>query len=114
VEKNKKKNKTDVFAAIGDPTRRKILMLLTASALSVQSIAENFDISRPAISKHIRILKEAGLIHVNQSGREHYCNLDPQGFVEIRDWLNFYEQFWKSKLASLEKVLHKNKKSRSS
>jgi DNA-binding transcriptional ArsR family regulator len=95
----------DVFAAIGDPTRREILKLLTAGALSVSVLAGNFDISRPAVSKHIRILKDAGLVHVDHAGREHFCTLDPKGFGAIRDWLSFYEGFWTANLARLEHLL---------
>lgn len=98
---------TDVFAAIGDPTRRHILMLLTAGALSINTIADNFSISRPAISKHVKILSQAGLITINDMGRERFCTLHVSGFNEIKDWLAFYEQFWKGKMARLGQVLDK-------
>jgi DNA-binding transcriptional ArsR family regulator len=110
-----KKPTADVFAAIGDPTRRQILSLLTAGALSIQGLAGNFDVSRPAVSKHIKLLEEAGLISVEDRGRERWCTLDPTGFNEIRDWLKFYDRFWTSKLKRLGKLLkkqttHKKKK----
>ena len=95
----------DVFAAIGDPTRRQILFLLTAGALSVNTLAQNFDISRPAVSKHIKTLEETGLIHIADSGRERLCTLNPAGFQEIRDWLAFYEQFWQNSLKKLGDLL---------
>ncbi len=100
--------KPDVFAAIGDPTRRQILLLLTAGTLSINSLAQNFDISRPAVSKHIKVLEQAGLVAINDSGRERFCILASTGFEEIRDWLAFYEQFWNNKLAKLGEVLDKN------
>jgi DNA-binding transcriptional ArsR family regulator len=106
----KKKPKVDVFAAIGDPTRRQILFLLTAGALSINALAENFNISRPAVSKHVKTLEEAGLISIEDKGRERYCGLHPAGFGEIRDWLDFYEKFWHSKLHRLGKLLNKQSK----
>ena len=104
----KKKNsgtRPDVFAAIGDPTRREILKLLTAGALSVSVLAGNFEISRPAVSRHVKVLKDVGLIHINEVGRENYCELDPKGFEEIKDWLSFYESFWKTNLINLGNLL---------
>jgi DNA-binding transcriptional ArsR family regulator len=98
----------DVFAAIGDPTRRQILMLLTAGALSINTLAENFNISRPAVSKHIKLLQQTGLIAINDIGRERFCTLDATGFNEIRDWLEFYEQFWNNKLTKLGQILDEN------
>ena len=100
-----KRQKTDVFAAIGDPTRRQILLLLTAGALSINALADNFPISRPAVSKHIKALEEAGLVSITDLGRERYCGLNPAGFGEIRNWLDFYEQFWTANLERLGTVL---------
>ncbi len=100
-----KKNKPDVFAAIGDPTRRKILLLLAARALSINMLAGNFDVSRPAISKHIKALAIAKLISIEDKGRERFCSLERAGFDEIKDWLSFYDQFWKNKLSDLGDLL---------
>ena len=105
-----KKQGADVFAAIGDPTRRKILFLLTAGALNVHVIAGNFNVSRPAISKHIKALAEARLVTIEDRGRERYCSLHPEGFTEIRDWLEFYENFWNQKLLRLGKLLKQKTK----
>jgi DNA-binding transcriptional ArsR family regulator len=99
------KNETNVFMAIADPTRRAILTLLTGGAMTVNALAGNFDISRPAVSKHIKILEEANLVHIDESGRERHCTLNREGFEEIKDWLAFYEVFWKSKLAKLGELL---------
>ena len=107
--------KPDVFAAIGDPTRRQILLLLTGGAMSVSTLAENFDVSRPAVSKHIKTLEQTKLISITDAGRERYCALNPEGFNEIKDWLAFYEQFWKQKLKNLGDLLnntYNNKKSK--
>lgn len=102
----------DPFHAIADPGRRDILMMLTHEKLSINAIAENFDISRPAVSKHIKILVEAGFIAITEQGRERYCELNAKGFNEIKEWVIFFEQFWKQKVANLEELLNKrhNKK----
>lgn len=102
----------DPFHAIADPGRRDILMMLTHEKLSINAIAENFDISRPAVSKHIKILEEAGFIAITEQGRERYCELNAKGFNEIKEWVIFFEQFWKQKMANLEELLNKrhNKK----
>lgn len=93
--------------AIADPTRRKILSLLTAGALTVNAIATQFDISRPAVSKHLKALSEASLINIADNGRERLCTLNEEGFDEIRDWLTFFDKFWNKKLKNLENLLNK-------
>lgn len=102
-----KKRKRDAFEAIGDPTRRQILMLLTAGALNMQVLAGHFSVSRPAISKHVKVLEEAALVSVEERGRERYCSLNEEGFNEIRDWLAFYDKFWRSRLGRLGVLLKK-------
>ncbi len=97
----------DPFHAIADPGRRDILMMLTTEKLSINAIANNFDISRPAVSKHIKILDEAGFITITEQGRERYCQLNQKGFEEVKHWIVFFEQFWNQKLLNLEKLLHK-------
>jgi DNA-binding transcriptional ArsR family regulator len=99
--------KPDVFQVIGDPSRRKMLMLLSEDSLTINSLADNFDMSRPAVSKHIRILNEAGFISIQDIGRERYCTLKKEGFEELEDWLSFFDNFWKSKLKKLEILLNK-------
>lgn len=96
----------DPFQAIADPSRREILMLLTKDKLSINALAGNFDMSRPAVSKHIKVLYEAGLILVNDRGRERYCELKPEGFEEIKNWIIFFDNFWKDKLQNLENLLN--------
>ncbi|AYD48890.1 ArsR/SmtB family transcription factor [Arachidicoccus soli] len=100
--------KLDIFQVIGDPSRRKMLMLLSAASLSINSLAYNFDMSRPAVSKHIKILETAGFISIEEIGRERFCSLKKEGFEELRAWLNYFDQFWDSKLKSLENLLNKN------
>jgi DNA-binding transcriptional ArsR family regulator len=101
------KTAADTFQAIADPSRRKILMLLTNDKLSINSLAGNFDMSRLAVSKHIKVLYEAGLIQIKDLGRERYCELKPDGFDEIKNWLVFFDQFWKGKLQNLENLLNR-------
>lgn len=97
--------KIDPFIAIADPTRRSILSLLAAGSMTISTVVEHFDISRPAVSKHLGVLQEAGLISITEQGRERYCELDQAGFEEIQEWLSFYEAFWQRRLLKLEKVV---------
>lgn len=100
----------DVFQAIADPTRRAILGLLTVQTLSLNAIAANFEISRPAISKHIKILNECGLIKIKQQGRERYCEAKLEKLNEVSKWIEQYRQFWESKLDALEIYLQQLQK----
>src|ERR1700748_792720 len=98
--------KLDTFQVIGDPSRRKMLMLLTAASLTISSLADHFDMSRPAVSKHIKILETAGFISIEDIGRERYCTLKKDGFEELQSWLNYFDEFWSSKLKKLESLLN--------
>ena len=100
----------DVFQAIADPTRREILDLIAYESLNLNSIAEHFDISRPAISKHIRILSECGLVLVRQDGRERYCEAQLQKLKLVSSWVDTYKSFWTRKLDALDQFLQKEKK----
>ena len=97
----------DAFQVIGDPSRRKMLMLLSDDNLTINSLADNFDMSRPAVSKHIKILHESGFISIRSIGRERYCTLKKDGFEELQDWLSYFDTFWTSKLKKLETLLNK-------
>ncbi len=97
----------DVFQAIADPTRREIINLLSRDALNLNAVAGNFDISRPAISKHIRILTECGLIVITQQGRERFCHADFKKLKEVSDWTSQFSRFWDNKLAALGDFLDK-------
>lgn len=103
-------NSIDVFMAIADPTRRSILAILTGGAVTVSALASNFDISRPAVSKHIKVLEQASLVNITESGRERYCQLNQQGFDDIKDWLGFYENFWTTRMIKFEQVLNEHAK----
>jgi DNA-binding transcriptional ArsR family regulator len=97
----------DSFQAIADANRRSILMMLSTNECTINTIAGQFDISRPAISKHIKVLEQAGLISIEDKGRERYCVLNQAGFTEIQNWLNYFENHWKKELANLETFLDK-------
>lgn len=99
----------DVFQAIADPTRREIISLLSKQSLTLNGVAENFDISRPAISKHIKILTECGLVVIKQQGRERYCHPDFRQLKEVSDWADNYRAFWNNKIDALEAFLAKEK-----
>ena len=96
----------DVFQAIADPTRREIINLIVHKSLNLNSVAENFDVSRPAISKHIKILMECGLLVIHQQGRERYCEARLEKLNEVSDWVEQYKKFWSAKLDALEHYLH--------
>lgn len=95
----------DVFQAIADPTRREIINLLAQQPLNLNAVAENFDVSRPAISKHIKILTECGLIVIKQQGRERYCEAQLKKLAEVSDWIEKYRVFWTAKLDALGNFL---------
>jgi len=100
----------DVFQAIADPTRREIINLLAQESLNLNAVAENFDVSRPAVSKHIKILTECGLVVIQQQGRERYCKANLSKLKEVVDWAEQYMVFWNKKLDALESFLRKEKK----
>jgi DNA-binding transcriptional ArsR family regulator len=95
----------DVFQAIADPTRRQILNLVAHRQLNLNEVAENFNVSRPAVSKHIKILTECGLVVIKQRGRERFCEARLQKLNEVSHWVEQYRQFWEAKLDSLENYL---------
>lgn len=95
----------DVFQAISDPTRREIIGILAQQSLNLNALADKFDISRPGISKHIKILSECGLITVNQQGRERYCKANYDKLKEVSDWVEQYKVFWTHKLNALDEFL---------
>lgn len=97
----------DVFQAIADPTRREIINLLAAQSLNLNAVADNFTISRPAVSKHIRILTECGLVTIRQEGRERYCTADLRKLQQVAEWTEKYRQFWNRKLDALGDFLDK-------
>lgn len=96
----------DIFQAIADPSRRQILLMLSKDSMSINSIADNFDMSRPAVSKHIKMLEHCGFVMIRDVGRERYCALSQQGFDELHEWLNYYDSFWKGKVSKLAAILN--------
>lgn len=96
----------DVFQGIADPTRREILNMISQQPLNVNAVAGQFDTSRTAIYKHIKILTECGLIVVKQQGRERFCEARLQKLGEVSDWIEQYRQFWNIRLDSLENYLN--------
>ncbi len=102
----------DVFQAIADPTRRQIINLLATQTLNLNAIAQNFDVSRPAISQHIKILTECGLIVVRKQGRERFCEAKLKQLQEVSRWTEQYRLFWTHKLDALEEHLENGKRSK--
>lgn len=97
----------DVFQAIADPIRRDIIELLAEETLSVNSIADKFEISRPAISKHLKILKECEIIDYKKEGRERFCYIRPKNLIPAFMWIEQYRELWENKLDSFDRYLTK-------
>ena len=96
----------DVFQAIADPNRRAIISLLAEQQkMNVNGLAEKFKISRPAISKHIKILSECGLVVTTQEGRDKYCEMKFEKLNEVSTWVEQYRKFWEEKLDALDNYL---------
>ena len=97
--------KQDLFQAIADPTRRAILTLLAMQALTPNAMAEKFDMSRQAVSKHIKVLQECEQIKPEQSGREIYYHFNPEKIIEIDNWLSKLRKMWETQFNQLDNVL---------
>lgn len=100
----------DIFQAIADPTRRGIIALIALQAMTPNAIAENFNTTRQAISKHLRILSECDLVKQEQQGREIYYSLEIEKMKEIDQWLEQYRKIWEIRLNQLDKLLSTIKK----
>jgi DNA-binding transcriptional ArsR family regulator len=102
----------DVFQAIADPTRRAIIALIALQAMTPNAIAENFNTTRQAVSKHLRVLTECELVKQEQQGREIYYSLEIEKMKEIDIWLEQYRKIWETRFSQLDDVLkkYKNKK----
>ena len=96
---------SDVFRAIADPTRRAILDRLRGGRVAVNALAAEFEQSRPAISKHLRVLREARLVHETRVGRERLYELDPAPLQRISGWIEGYRAFWATSLGNLKRRL---------
>ena len=100
----------DAFQVIADPSRRQMMMLLSKDSMTINALAENFDMSRPAVSKHIKIMYTAGFISITDIGRERYCTLKQDGFQQLQDFIDYFDKFWASKLKKLETLLNNKAK----
>jgi DNA-binding transcriptional ArsR family regulator len=96
----------DVFQVIADPSRREILLMLSKESRTINALADNFEMSRPAVSKHIKVLYNAGFIAIDDVGRERHCTLKQDGFKQLNDWLAYYDNFWSQKLNKLAILLN--------
>ena len=106
------KARRDVYQAIADPTRRAIINMVAGEPHNVNAIAEKFDVSRQAISLHIQILVDCGLLVVKQQGRERLCEAHLDQLGEVSQWVDQYRKHWERKLDSLETYIEKIKKQR--
>lgn len=102
--------KRDVFQAIADPTRRAIIALIAIQAMTPNAIAENFQTTRQAVSKHLRILTECELVKQEQKGREIYYSLEIEKIKEIDEWLEQYRRIWETRFEQLDDVLKRMKR----
>jgi|SRR4051812_43190190 DNA-binding transcriptional ArsR family regulator len=105
-----KQQTLDAFQVIADPSRRHILELLSKESLTINALAENFNMSRPAVSKHIKILYGAGFISITGIGRERHCILKQDGFKELQEFINYFDKFWTTKLNKLQSILNNKSK----
>jgi DNA-binding transcriptional ArsR family regulator len=102
----------DTFAALADPTRREILVALSEGDRSVSELAKPFDVSLPAISKHLSVLERAGLITREREGRVRRCRLEPEPLGDAMQWIASYGRFWEDSFDSLERLLAKQQRGR--
>ncbi|HEY5369491.1 MAG TPA: metalloregulator ArsR/SmtB family transcription factor [Hanamia sp.] len=100
----------DVFQVIADPSRRQMMQLLSKDSMTINALAENFDMSRPAVSKHLKIMYNAGFISITDIGRERYCTLKQDGFEELQEFINYFDKFWIKKLQKLQDILNNKSK----
>lgn len=100
-------SKHDVFQAIADPNRRKLLKVLANNEMPITAISDHFAISRVAVTKHLRVLSEAGLVREQKVGRERRYSLQPEPLLEVKQWLSFYERFWDNKIDGLKSFVEK-------
>ncbi|WP_135556981.1 ArsR/SmtB family transcription factor [Paenibacillus cymbidii] len=97
--------KHDVFQAIADPTRRSLLQLLDRGEMPVTELSSHFAMSRTAVSKHLHILADAGLVKERKVGRETRYRLEPEPLLELKRWLAYYERYWDNKMAALKRLV---------
>jgi DNA-binding transcriptional ArsR family regulator len=95
----------DVFAALASPVRREVLKLLLDGPKPVQELADHFDMRRPSLSEHLKVLRDAGLVSERKDGRFRYYSLEAEPLHTVSDWLTPYERFWREKLRALRDLL---------
>ena len=98
------------FRALSDPTRRDILRLLATQDMTIAEVTDQFDITRPAVKKHLTILQEGNLIQVQAKGRERVNSLNPAGMAPVLDWLEYFNTFWDDRLGTLKTIIEKDLK----
>ncbi|MFI0352874.1 ArsR/SmtB family transcription factor [Actinomadura sp. 9N407] len=96
---------TDVFGALASPVRRELTALLLDGPRSVNDLASHFEMSRPSVSEHLKVLRDAGLVTEQRSGRHRIYRLEAEPLMELSQWLDPYERFWRHKLSDLRKLL---------
>ena len=94
-----------VFRAIADPTRRSILTMLSGGERTRNDITAAFEMTRPAVAKHLKVLQEGGLVQVRKQGRERLHRLQPEGLKTVSEWVSFFDVFWDEKLANLKQAV---------
>jgi DNA-binding transcriptional ArsR family regulator len=99
----------DVFQVIADPSRRQMMQLLSKDSMTINSLAENFEMSRPAVSKHVKIMFNAGFISIKDIGRERYCTLKQDGLNELQEFISYFDKSWVNK-QKLEAILNNKAK----
>ena len=96
------------FRALGDPTRQQILGLLSTREMTIAEVANQFEMSRSGVKKHLNLLEKGRLIHVRAEGRERFNTLNREGFKQVEGWLKYFDQFWDDKLAALKAAAEKD------
>lgn len=97
------------FRALADPTRRDILLMLRDRDMTIAEVAENFDMTRAAVKKHLTVLSDGGLITVQPRGRERINTLNPSGMAPVLDWLTYFDAFWDDRLSALKSAIEKDR-----
>lgn len=99
----------DVFSGLANPVRRRILEILLGGPSTVNTLAAQFDLHRPAVSEHLQVLRNAGLVRDERRGRERLYHVEPQRLTEVKDWLAPFENYWRERIAKLSAVLDEEK-----
>jgi DNA-binding transcriptional ArsR family regulator len=98
--------------ALADPTRRRIVEILSEGERSAGELASHFETSRPGVSRHLRVLREQGLVHAREDGRRRLYSLDPQPFIDLDEWLARYRRFWTNRLDALDTEIERRRRKR--